>query len=96
MPAAADIAAAMADAEWIHQYRWLSSMLGAGVGVHHRGAFPVWFCRAGVLRGGVAACEKTKTETALISAGFSTPSKAGIDPCRPFTSDSRIEARSEP
>src|SRR5262249_40572502 len=51
--------------------------------------------RTGATREDDAACEKTKIETALISSGFSTPSKAGIFPCRPLTSDSRIDARSE-
>jgi hypothetical protein len=42
------------------------------------------------------AWENTKTDTALISSGFSVPSKAGIAPRRPLMIDSWIDARSEP
>src|SRR5882672_7517789 len=44
----------------------------------------------------VAACEKTKTDTALSSSGLSLSSNAGMTPRRPLMIDSRIEARSEP
>jgi len=40
--------------------------------------------------------KNTKTEHGLDFLGLSTSSNAGIEPWRPLTIDSRIEARSEP